>query len=121
MPLVKVRLELARTPEYPDGSSDCGYEFIAPLTKADGVLDVALWHENAAQCTVRRFWVGEADQTGRLVHRHNRWAFHYDGTDPADDEPIFKFDRHHFRPDDYISITEQDGVQRPFRVAQVQG
>ena len=37
-PLKTVRLELARTKEFPDGNARCGYEFIAPLT-ADGHLD----------------------------------------------------------------------------------
>jgi hypothetical protein len=38
MALRKVRLELARTAEFPDGSSQPGYEFVAPLTD-DGHLD----------------------------------------------------------------------------------
>ena len=38
-----------------------------------------------------------------------------------DDEPIFKFDRHSFVPGEYVSITEHDGVTRPFRVISVTG
>jgi hypothetical protein len=72
--LKSVRLELARTREQPEGDSDCGYEFIAPL-----------------------------DDRG---HLH---------------EPIFKFDRHAFVPGEYVSITEHDGVTRPFRVVSVTG
>jgi hypothetical protein len=36
-----------------------------------------------------------------------------------DDEPIFRFDRHAFVEGEYVSITEHDGVTRPFRVASV--
>ena len=122
MALAKIRLELARNPEFPSGSSDHGYEFIAPLD-ANGLFDAEEWRLQKARCTVTRFWAGEPDQTGHLVHTRGRsWAFRYEG-DEADegDEPIFAFDRHTFRAGDYVSITEHDGVQRTFVVAEVVG
>ena len=36
-----------------------------------------------------------------------------------DDEPIFKFDRHVMKQGEYVSITEHDGVMRPFRIVSV--
>src|SRR4051794_38579517 len=66
--LHRVTLTLARCPEHPDGSSGRGYQIIAPLGP-DGHLDVALWHETRDHCRVRRFWTGEPDCHGRLVHR----------------------------------------------------
>lgn len=119
MALNTVRLELARNPDFPDGSSEHGYEFTAPLD-GEGLLDHEAWQAARKQCTVRRFWDGQPDETGHLVHTRRRtWAFHYDGHDDDDDEPIFKFDRHHFVEGEYVSITEYDGVQRTFRVAKV--
>ena len=38
MALKRIRLELARTPESPEGNSSCGYEFTAPLDNK-GKLD----------------------------------------------------------------------------------
>jgi hypothetical protein len=38
MSLSKIRLELARCKEYPEGAHDIGYEFAAPLT-ADSRID----------------------------------------------------------------------------------
>lgn len=117
MPLKKIRLELARTPEFPDGNPSCGYEFHAPLTRG-GLLDTAGWQRDKARCTVRRFWQGQDDETGELIHRRSGWLFSYEpGED--DDEPIFRFDTHRFKPGEYVSITEHDGVQRPFRVVAV--
>jgi hypothetical protein len=118
--LQSVRLELARTTEFPGGSSDCGYEFIAPLD-AKGRLDVESWRKQRAHCKVRRFWIDQADENGELLHtRGGRWVFSYaPGTE--DDEPIFKLDRQHFVPGEYVSITEHDGVTRPFRVVSVTG
>jgi hypothetical protein len=117
--LMKIRLELARTAELPEGSREFGYEFIAPLT-SDGHLDPDGWQRERAECRVHRFWRDEDDQYGRLVHAGGaRWAFHYDGTESDDDEPIFRFDRHQFVPGEYVSVTEHDGVQRTFRVIEV--
>jgi hypothetical protein len=68
---------------------------------------------------VRRFWKGQDDEHGMLVHhRGKQWAFSYrPGED--DDEPIFRFDRHAFIPGEYVSVTEHDGITRPFRVVAV--
>ncbi|HLF59516.1 MAG TPA: hypothetical protein VI732_07795 [Alphaproteobacteria bacterium] len=118
MTFLKIRLELARTPEFPEGSRQRGYDFVAPLD-AEGRLDVEEWRHHRNRCKVRRFWEGEDDETGLLIHtRHNTWAFSYaPGED--DDEPVFRFDTHVFREGEYVSITEHDGVTRPFKVVSV--
>jgi hypothetical protein len=118
MALKRIRLELARNADYPEGSANHGYDFVAPLTD-DGHLDQDGWREQRAACTVRRFWAGDDDEHGHLVHhRGHAWAFHYAGIS-ENDESIFRFDRHRFVAGDYVSITEHDGVQGTFRVAEV--
>ena len=37
----------------------------------------------------------------------------------SDEEPIFKLDKHAFTVGEYISVTEHDGVARPFRIVAV--
>lgn len=115
MALRLIRFELARTPEFPEGSNRHGYEFTAPLDE-EGRLDLEEWKKYGEACTVRRFWSGEEDERGRLIHtRGGLWAFSYrPGED--DDEPIFRFDRHVFKAGEYVSVTEHDGVARPFRI-----
>jgi len=118
MSLKKIRLELARTPEYPEGSAECGYEFIAPLDQA-GHLDSKQWTRDKAKCTVRRFWSRENDEHGRLSHHPGGvWAFSYQGDDT--EEPIFRLDKHVFQPGAYVSVTEHDGVARPFKVVGIE-
>lgn len=113
-----IRLELARMPGKPDGSARCGYEFHAPLT-ADGHLDAEAFAAHRSQCVVHRFWEGEKAETGHLLHLgRDRWVFSY-GPGTEDDEPAFKFDRHRFLAGEYVSITEHDGVTRPFRIVWV--
>ena len=115
MALKQIRLELARTKEHPTGSAKHGYEFVAPLD-AEGHLDMAEWKDVGQACIVHRFWGEEEDETGQLVHHGTGWAFSYEpGED--DDEPIFRFDKHVFAQGEYVSVTEHDGVTRPFRVA----
>ena len=117
MTLKHIRLELARTKDQPDGDAACGYEFAAPLD-ASGHFDAEGWKNDKALCSVRRFWRGQDDERGLLVHAHGRWVFSYAKGD-ADDEPIFKFDRHVMAQGEYVTITEHDGVARPFRIASV--
>src|SRR5258708_1345868 len=66
--LSRILLNLARSREFPEGSARHGYDFIAPLD-ADGHIDPALWRKYRDYCRVRRFWQGEEDQVGRLVHK----------------------------------------------------
>jgi len=118
MPLKTIRLELARSKEFPEGNADNAYILKAPLSP-DGHLDVDAWRTKRDLCTVRRFWNGKEEERGLLIHTRGRWAFSYVPDDDADDEPIFRLDKHVFRPGEYVSITEHDGVERTFRVASV--
>jgi hypothetical protein len=118
MTLHFVRLELARSKEFPEGSARHGYEFTAPLD-SQGHLSGGEWKKFKAQCTVRRFTAGADDESGHLVHGSHGWLFDYDAKDSDDDEPLFKLDRHLMRQGEYVSIKEHDGVMRTFRVASV--
>ena len=115
-----VRLELARDHDFPNGSKERGYDFIAPLN-GKGHIDLEAWKDVRHFCRVKRFWAREAEEIGHVVHkRGNVWAFHYDTHgDLAHDETGFKFDTHAFIPGEYVSIKEQDGHLRTFRVISV--
>lgn len=120
MSLRIVRLELARNQEFPEGSREHGYEFVAPLT-SEGRIDALSWRKSRDRCRVRRFWEGEPEEKGHLVHRRGgTWAFHYDvAGDPDEDEPGFRFDQHIFREGEYVSLREQDGELLTFQVVSV--
>ena len=120
MALHRIRLELARDQDFPDGSVERGYELLAPLTE-DGHIDAAAWKAERDKCKVRRFWHGEPDEEGHLVHLPGgQWAFHYDvAGDPDLDEPGYRFGQHIFKEGEYVSLTEQDGTLRTFRVVSV--
>lgn len=115
----QIRLELARDHEFPNGSRDRGYDLIAPLDE-NGRIDLASWKARRDKCRVRRFWAGY-DEVGHIVHKPGGlWAFHYDiRGDVKHDETGFRFEQHKFVPGEYVSIAEQDGQLRTFRVTAV--
>jgi hypothetical protein len=118
--LQKIRLELARDPDFPNGSRAHGYEFVAPLD-GNGHIDTEQWHAQRERCRVRRFWEGEDDEVGHVVRKPGgSWAFHYDiHGDGDDDESGYRFASHAFKPGEYVSIREQDEELRTFRVVSV--
>ncbi len=115
-----IRLELARDHDFPEGSSDRGYELVAPLDE-EGRLDASAWKLIRDRCRVRRFWAQEASEVGHIVHKPGGvWAFHYDiHGDAGQDEKGWHLNTHKFEPGEYVSIREHDGVLRTFRVRAV--
>lgn len=122
--LKRIRLNLARSKEFPLGSEKHGYEFVAPLD-AQGRIDPELWRKYREHCGVRRFWESEDDEVGRLVHKpggaeHGRWLFDYDEATKEDDEAGYRFGNHVFRPGEYVSIRDEDGNMHTFQVVSVE-
>jgi hypothetical protein len=120
----RIRLNLARSKDFPQGSSRHGYEFVAPLD-ANNHIDVTLWRAHREHCRVRRFWEGEDDEVGFLVHKpggpeHGRWVFDYDQTAEYDDESGYRFGAHAFRPGEYVSIRNEDGETHTYVVVSVE-
>lgn len=118
--LQRVRLELARCHEFPNGSQSHGYDFIVPIGD-HGHIDLEAWRLVLDRCRVKRFWGSEPDEVGHVVHKRGGvWAFHYDiRGDAAHDEPGYHFETHKLIPGEYVSIKEQDGVLRTFFVKSV--
>jgi hypothetical protein len=121
--LKRIRLDLARSKEHPNGSSSCGYEFMAPLDRR-GRIDVARWKQLRDRCGVRRFWQGEDDKAGRLTHKAGgsdggTWVFDYDDSRTDDDESGYRFGIHAFVPGEYVTIRDQDS-SHTFRVVAVE-
>lgn len=109
-----IRLELARTAEHPNGSSAHAYVFRVPLDGA-GLIEPQALREAEKRPVVRRFWPGERDQNGVVITTDKGWAFSYKVGDD-DDEMIFGLQNHPIKVGEYLTITEADGSELPFRV-----
>ncbi|HFC05675.1 MAG TPA: hypothetical protein ENJ55_08205 [Rhizobiales bacterium] len=122
MTLSKIRLELARSPEFPAGSHLHGFEFTAPLDE-DGSINVDEWKAHREQCRVEHFWGDQSHEIGHLVRKPGgSWAFHYDiHGDPDDDDAGYRFGVHPFVPGEYVSIKDHDTDEmHTFKVVTVQ-
>jgi hypothetical protein len=119
MTLMRIRAELARSHNFPEGSTHHAYQFILPLT-GDGRLDTHAYAAAPQICTVHRFWNGEDDEVGQLTRTgRGGWAFSF--RDAADeDEPIHKLPDHVFRLGEYLSVREPDGQTYTFRIVLVE-
>ena len=86
-----------------------------------GALGRASLRRRCARRGVELIKDWSSDEVGHILHQGHRWAFHYDiRGNTANDDVGFKFDAHKFAPAEYVSLTEQDGVLRTFRVVSVQ-
>jgi hypothetical protein len=122
--LKRIRLELARSKEFPMGSARHGYEFVAPLD-SKGHIDPQPWQKYRQHCGVRRFWNGSDEEIGRLRHKpggaeHARWVFDYDPSTTDDDEAGYRFGAHAFAPGEYVSIDGNEGGSHTFKVVSVE-
>jgi hypothetical protein len=121
--LQRITLTLARTKEYPEGSTRIGYEILAPLD-GDGRLDAEAWSARRKECRVRRFRPGEPDGHGVLMHRAGgaegaTWTIDYNAERADDDEVGYRLGSHSFKLGDYVSIRDEDGDMQTFRVTDV--
>jgi hypothetical protein len=119
----RIRLNLARSKEFPSGSTRHGYEFVAPLDAA-GHIDPAQWQKHRENCRVRRFW-GDEEEQGHLVHKpggaeHARWVFDYGDGAEEDEEAGYRFGSHAFRPGEYVTIRDEDGAMHTCLVVAVE-
>ncbi len=122
--LHRITLHLARSRQFPDGSSRHGYEIVAPLD-ADGRLDPAEWRSRRRSCRVRRFWAGEPARQGRLFHRPGgaggaTWLIDYNDATDTDDEAGYRLGTHRFVPGEYVSVRDEDGEMHTFRIASIE-
>jgi len=122
--LKRIRLHLARSKEFPSGSARHGYEFVAPVD-VKGHIDPQLWQTYRKYCGVRRFWDGEEDEIGHVVHKpggaeHARWIFDYKSDTDDDDEAGYRFGAHAFVPGEYVSLRNDDGELHTFQVVSVE-
>ena len=69
----------------------------------------ALRHQEEAARKARLKLERETEKAAKAAHKKI----------DADDEPGFKFDKHVFKPGEYVSVREHDGKMRTFRVVSV--
>lgn len=122
IPISHIILRLARTKDFPEGSSRRGYDIRAILDAA-GHLDDDIWRHHRTAFSVQRFWDDEPVRHGMLVHRPGgaggaTWTVHYAGPH-EEDEDGFRLGEHVLRQNEFVSIRDDEGVMQTFRVTTV--
>jgi hypothetical protein len=111
----RIRLELAREPDHPEGDRSVANIIVAPLDGNDRI-DPELWRKHREACRIARLRPGQEDDHGHLVHRQGGgWAFHYE---KRPDETGFRFADERFVSGEYVSINE-GGTLHAYHIASV--
>jgi hypothetical protein len=114
----RVRLELAREPNNPEGDATTAYVLTMPLDEQDR-LDVKTAQQHRDALTVVRMRHDAEPVRGVLQRRPGgSWALHYEGSEarPEDDDPAYRLEQHRFTVGEYVTIMEEDG-EHTYRVA----
>lgn len=106
-----IRLELARTPAFPNGSAARSYVLRLPLAK-DGRIDEREYGCHPELATVRRFWPNQPDRHGSLLRTAEGWALSY-GSNGAE---MDRMDAEAIQPGSRITLTGPEGDWLPFEV-----
>jgi hypothetical protein len=115
MSWTRLRLELARGPDHPEGSHRIAYELTLPLDTWSR-LAAGVFRELPELCTVHRYREDSDDRVGALRHhRGDHWVFAYGGPDPLE-ENLPRFGQHRFRTGDYVSVLDEQGRDHAYRI-----
>lgn len=110
-----IRLELACTAQFPNGSVGRAYVIRLPLDDK-GLIDVAAFLDQPARATFRRFWASEPDEAGRIVRANGHWAMRRDG---RPERRLIALPDRPIRHGRQFSLVDLDGTSVPLRVASV--
>ena len=122
-----IRLELASSWQFPRGSAGRSYLVRLPLTD-EGAIDREALESQPVRATVRRYWPNEADMVGHLVHTPMGYAIQYEmngsarlnghsGVNGHSETRLFQFGADAIRLGEEIFLTEPDGHQVRYRIA----
>ena len=116
----KIHLELAREPGHPEGSRRIGYDLVAPLDH-ESRFSAELWRNYRDECRVRRFTEGQDDAGGHLARKPGgSWFLDFDPARESDDQQGFRLGEERFVPGEYVSIGDERGAMRTYKVVSVQ-
>lgn len=109
-----IRLELARTADFPTGSVSRAYLIRLPLSEDDTVNTAAVL-KAPNQATARRHWSCEPDEIGLIAPVRGGWAMRCSGRP----DRLFDLDHSPIREGQEVTVVEPDGSALPFRIAAV--
>lgn len=110
----RIRLELARTDDFPKGSAARGYVLRLPLD-AHGRIDEPEFRARPALSTFGRYWSNEPDRHGCLLHTSEGWILSYAPAETAA-ERILGLGEQAICAGSDLTLAASDGTRLPFLV-----
>ena len=115
MPWKSIRLELACTDDFPDGSASRSYTFRLPLGD-EALIDAKAIERAPALATAHRYWPNERDRFGYVIRTAHGWAVRFE---TGDESLLFELDHRPVKESKILVMEEPDGARRPFRIVSV--
>lgn len=115
MPWKSIRLELACTDGFPNGSASRSYLLRLPLDDR-ALIDEAALALSPARATAYRYWPNERDKFGVVSRTGRGWAVRFEDGEEC---LLFGPDAHPLAECNLLTLGEPDGVRRPFRVVSI--
>lgn len=114
-----VKLELASTEGFPNGSPGRSYLLRLPLDD-DSRIDESIRAELPDHATVRRFWPDEPDRSGYILRRGSGWAFSFaiDGEDDEQATPCHLEDST-FLVGEHLILHDHAAGAKPFLIVSI--
>ena len=114
----KIRLELARESEHPEGDAQFSYTLIAPLNSLSQI-DHDTWRSYQEASRIIRQRPGKQVAAGHIIRDESgTWTFHYE-EHGGEDEIGYRLSDERFTVGEYISILGEDGTH-VYKVASVE-
>jgi hypothetical protein len=110
-----IRLDLARSEAFPEGSHEHCYLLRLPLDER-GLVDQQALRAAPERASVLRSRPDEPERTGQVGIANGGWVFSY-APGEGEDEQVFHLESHPLHRGDYVTVTDDAGEALCFEVA----
>jgi hypothetical protein len=110
--MTKVTMLLAQGPGKPEGDLEDRLVMALALTN-QGQIDLDAYHAASAPWLARRERAGSEPRDLEVIRIDERWALQ---STRSEDDPIWTFDGHVFRPGELVRLRRPDSQELLFRI-----
>jgi len=109
----RIRLDLARTRAFPEGSRAHHLVLCVPLDPLQ-IVDADAVRSAPARATVVRSQPDQPETRGYLIPKAGGWVF--SGGGRGGGEPLFHVEAHPLRVGEFVTVTEPDGAALTYEI-----
>lgn len=110
--MTKLTMLLAKGPDHPEGDLDDSLVVRLALNP-QGQIDPDAYEDDPMPWLVTRSQPGQDDRQSELIRLDEGWALQ---TLASEDDPLWTFEGHVFRPGELVRLVRPDGEELLFRI-----